>query len=121
MMGEEQTMKIETQKVNNVTVVVVEGEIDTLTVPQLHETFDRLVAAGEQNYVIDLAGVPFMDSSGLAALVKLFKRIRIGHGDVRLCRVRPEIRKILELTRLDRVFEIYEDRTSAVESYREQG
>ena len=111
-------MKMEVTKENNVTIVAVEGEIDVETSPQLRERFDELLAQGEHNFVIDLGGVDFIDSSGLAAFVRLFKRVRVGEGDVKLCCIRPEILKIFELTRLNRVFDIFDTRAEAVESYR---
>ncbi|HIC92873.1 MAG TPA: anti-sigma factor antagonist [Anaerolineae bacterium] len=111
-------MKIEVTRENGIAVVAVEGEIDVETSPQLRERFDELLAEGEHNFVIDLTGVDFIDSSGLAAFVRLFKRVRIGEGDVKLCGLRPEILKIFELTRLNRVFDIFDTRAEAVESYR---
>lgn len=75
------------------------------------------MGAGENQFVIDLTGVPFMDSSGIAALVNLFKRIRIGAGDVKLCGIREEIMKIFSLTRLDRVFEIFDTRAEGIDSF----
>ena len=111
-------MKIEVTKENNVTIVAVEGEIDVETSPQLRERFDELLAQGEHNFVIDLGGVDFIDSSGLAAFVRLFKRVRVGEGDVKLCCIRPEILKNFELTRLNRVFDIFDTRAEAVKSYR---
>ena len=111
-------MKIEVTKENDIAIVAVEGEIDVETSPQLRERFDELLAQGEHNFVIDLTGVDFIDSSGLAAFVRLFKRVRIGEGDVKLCGLRPEILKIFELTRLNRVFDIFDTRAEAVESYR---
>lgn len=98
-------------------VVALSGDVDVTTTPHLHIVFDDLVARGERNYVIDLNAVTSMDSSGLAALAGLYKRTRIGRGDVRLCGVHSEMRRIIELTRFDRVFEIFEDRRSAVASF----
>lgn len=117
IMRRETDVKIDVTKENRIVIVAVEGEVDAETSPQLRERFDKLLAEGEHSYVIDMAGVEFMDSSGLAALVRLFKRVRIGEGDVRLCEVRPEILKIFELTRLNRVFDIFETRAEAVESF----
>jgi len=110
-------MDINVTKENGVVIVAVGGEIDADTSPRLRELFDKLLGEGEQSYVIDMAGVEFMDSSGLAAFVRLFKRVRIGKGDVRLCGLRPEVLKIFELTRLNRVFDIFETRDEAVESF----
>ncbi|MFQ5595365.1 MAG: STAS domain-containing protein [Anaerolineae bacterium] len=98
-------------------VAVVAGDVDAATAPELREKFDELLAEGQQNFVIDLSGVGFMDSSGLAALVQLFKRVRIGHGDVRLCGLQPEVQRVFELTRLDRVFDLFPDRSQALASF----
>jgi anti-sigma B factor antagonist len=110
-------MVIEVIRSGKVVVVAINGEVDTTTVGDLHAVLDDLVLRGERNYVIDLSGVTFMDSSGLAALAKLYKRIRIGQGDVRLCGLRGELRRIIELTRFDRVFDIFDDRAAALRSY----
>jgi len=110
-------MEIKVERDDTIAVVVVNGDVDAGTAPQLRRQFDELLGDGEQNFVIDLSGVPFMDSSGLATLVQLFKRVRIGHGDVRLCGLQPEVRRIFELTRLDRVFDIFPSRQEAVTSY----
>jgi len=110
-------MEIQTIRVGKVVVVAVSGEVDTTSVGDLNAIFDKLVTGGEQNYVIDLARVTFMDSSGLAALARLYKRIRIGNGDVRLCCLRSDMRRIIELTRFDRVFDIFDNREAAVASF----
>lgn len=110
-------MKIKVERNGTVAVVVVAGEVDAASAPGLREQFDDLLAEGQQNFVIDLAGVGFMDSSGLASLVQLFKRVRIGHGDVRLCGLQPEVSRVFELTRLDRVFDVFPDRAGAVASF----
>lgn len=110
-------MRIDTLHFGKIVVVTVHGEVDTTTVAALHAVFDELVGRGQQYYVIDLGGVTFMDSSGLAALAKLYKRIRIGRGDVRLCGLQGELRRIMELTRFDRVFDIFDDCTAAIASF----
>jgi anti-sigma B factor antagonist len=103
----------------DVTVVAVSGNLEAVSSPELGTRLDTLLADGQQQFVIDLAGVRFMDSSGIAVLVRLFKRVRIGHGDVRLAGARPPVEKIIRLVRLDRVFDTYSDSTLAVASFSE--
>jgi anti-sigma B factor antagonist len=113
-------VRVEVKKEGDVLVVAVEGELDASTAPELRDKFEELIGRGENKYVVDLAGVGFMDSSGISAIVNLFKRVRIGQGDVRLCNLGSEIMKIFELTRLNRVFDIYESRAAAISSYSEE-
>jgi len=110
-------VEIKVERHNAIAVVAVSGDVDAGTAPQLRQKFDELLSDGEQNFVIDLSGVAFMDSSGLATLVQLFKRVRIGPGDVRLCGLQPEVRRIFALTRLDRVFDTFPSLQEAVHSY----
>lgn len=110
-------MHVTTEQVGTVTVVAVEGDIEAGSAPALRDQLDELLAGGAQQFVIDLAGVRFMDSAGIATLVQLFKRVRIGHGDVRLCSLQPSVDKIFRLVRLHRVFDTHEDRAAAVQSF----
>jgi anti-sigma B factor antagonist len=102
---------------SDVTVVAISGNLEADTAPELSLRLDDLLAAGDQQFVIDLTGVRFMDSSGIAVLIRLFKRVRIGHGDVRLGGAQPPVEKIIRLVRLDRVFDVFDDWTLAVASF----
>lgn len=110
-------MELTTDQRNGVAVVAVAGEIDAANVSALRGHLDDLLAKGEHNFVIDLTDVAFMDSSGLATLVQLFKRVRIGEGDVRLCGLQPKVERVFELIRLDRVFDTFAAREDAVASF----
>ncbi|HEY73067.1 MAG: anti-anti-sigma factor [Chloroflexi bacterium] len=110
-------MQIDVEKEKDVVVVTVEGDLDSSSAPDLRAKFEELIRQRENQYVIDLTGVPFMDSSGIAALVNLFKRVRIGAGDVKLCGLQEEVKKVFKLTRLDRVFDIFDTRAEAVASF----
>ena len=110
-------MDLVVERLERVAVVTVSGDVDAASVHLLREAFDELVADGQHRFVIDLAGVAFMDSSGLAALVQLFKRVRIGEGDVRICALQPAVLRVFELVRLTRVFELFESAEEACASY----
>jgi len=66
--------------------------------------------------VVDLTGVEFLDSAGVGVLVGLFKNSRLRGGRARFCGITPGVRSVLELIRLDRIFEIYDDVETAVRS-----
>lgn len=114
-------MELTTDQRDGIAVVTVAGEVDASSVSQLRSHLDDLLAQGDHNFVIDLTDVAFMDSSGLATLVQLFKRVRIGEGDVRLCGLQPKVQRVFELIRLDRVFDSFPSRSEAVASFAGSG
>lgn len=101
--------------------------IETVTVVELAGRFDAHVArsvtsqleqvAAPHQIVVDLSNVMFVDSSGLATLVQAMKQCRQHNGDVRLSGLQQPVRIIFELTRLDKVFQIFEHTTGAVHSF----
>jgi anti-sigma B factor antagonist len=107
-------MELAVHEDQGVTVVGITGELDATNSPQLGQLLDRLLAEGRRRFAIDLKGVNFIDSSGLSTLVRLFKHVRGSAGNLCLADLQPPVRRILELTRLDRAFDIYTDAAAAV-------
>ena len=62
---------------------------------------------GTVNYIFDFARCEFIDSTGLGALVSVYKRCAEHNGSIKLRNLKEEVRKLFELTRLDKVFEIF--------------
>lgn len=91
-----------------VTVLRPKGRLDVRSAQSLRARLAELASDGKALVVIDLGLVPFMDSSGLSALVSGLKSMRQGAGDLRIARPPPQVRLILASTRLDRVFRPYD-------------
>ncbi|MET8253409.1 STAS domain-containing protein [Micromonospora sp. NPDC005197] len=91
------------------TVLEARGELDMATSPQLRERLQRLVDAGNHHVVVDLAGVGFMDSSGLGALVVMFKALRDVGGRLSLAAAQPAVHSVLTVTSVDRVIQVYDN------------
>ena len=108
-------MAVTVREDRGITVVELMGELDTTNTAELGQLFDRLLAEGRRRFVLDLQGVAFIDSAGLATLVRCFKRVRNGTGYVSLASLQPPVRRVLELTRLDRAFEVCTDAATAVQ------
>ncbi len=66
----------------------------------------NLVDQGIVNFIIDFSECNFIDSTGLGALVSIYKKCAEHSGNVKLISLKEEVKKLFELTRLDRVFEI---------------
>jgi anti-sigma B factor antagonist len=71
-----------------------------------------------RDFVLDLNGVAFVDSAGLGLLVRLLARLRRSSGDLKLCRVAPNIERSLSVSRLNSVLATYESIDAALEAFR---
>ena len=71
---------------------------------------------GLRKVVLNLGGVSYIDSSGLGELVCSFREIRESGGDVKLLRITPKTRELLQITKLITIFDLYEDEPAAVAS-----
>lgn len=82
------------------------GELDLASAPQVRQLGVQLVADGARQVVLDLGGVDFVDSMGLAVLVGLRKRLAAVGGELRVARPGDQARRVLGLTGLDLVVEV---------------
>jgi len=94
------------------TLLAVEGEIDTLTTGALERALDELVAEAAAVLVVDLSDVTFLASSGLAALIRAAHQA--GDRRVRIVSAARAVRRPLEITGSDRLFDLHTDRATAL-------
>ncbi len=109
-------MKIEVQRPSpQVAVVHPQGRVDAVSAPDLRHMLRELPEQGAVHLVVDLRDVPFMDSSGLSALISGLKAARSHGGTLALVSPTPPVRMALELSMLDRIFPIYETVEAALQ------
>lgn len=87
-------------------VLSLHGEADLHTAPMLRNRLDGAIDGDAPGVVVDLSDVPFFDSTALGVLVAGMKRLRATRRQLRLVAPRVEVRRLLELTLLDRVLAI---------------
>ena len=96
-------MKVTTEKKDNATVLIVEGDVDTLTAPEL----DNAVAAAAQDcekLILDLGGVDYISSAGIRVIVKA--RQQVGGDKFALRNITPNVTDVLKMTGFLRVITI---------------
>lgn len=106
--------KVENQ--SDVMVVGLQGALEVSLQQTLKSELEK-VAAQQSDLVLDFSEVSFIDSSCLGALVSLTKVLRAERGDIKIVHLNDDVRSIFQITRLDRIFEIFDDTNTAVESY----
>jgi len=111
-------MELTTREEGRVTILTVHGD---LVIGEPESTFKRtvirLLEDGSVNLLVDLERVGFLDSSGLGALVRALTNSQKEGGQTKLLHAGPQVRKLLEMTKLDSVFELHDDLEKAVSSF----
>lgn len=100
-------MEIAQRDHDGVVILDVEDRLTAAVAPRLRSAVADLVAAGRTRVVVNLAGVTFIDSSGLGALVGALKATRTAGGDLRIAAAPEQVKQVLRLTNLDRVLRVH--------------
>ncbi|MCU0496930.1 MAG: STAS domain-containing protein [Anaerolineae bacterium] len=100
-----------------VTLVQVDGRIDSMNANQLGTALEEQIKNGNIHLVLDLSHVDFMSSAGLRELVNTLKKVKKAAGDMRIAQPSPRVREVLEMAGLDTIFLIFDTQGEAVASY----
>ena len=97
-------------------IIELEGEVDVYTAPQLKQQMISLLESGAKELVVDLSKVDYLDSTALGVLIGGLKRMRERDGNMVLVCPSPRIRRVFEITGLDKIFDIFNSPEDALES-----
>ena len=113
-------LDIETQITSDqIAIVTLKGEIDLHTC-SLRDTLRELIEQGHYQIVINLADVPYLDSAALGVLVDAVRRVREHEGGISLVATTPFVRRAFEITRLVKIFQLYDNNEAALAEIRTQ-
>lgn len=109
-------MDIVTKHSNKAQIVILSGRLDGKNPGTLKEKLDQELLVNNR-IIIDLTNLKYMDSAGLGVLVGSLKKAYAEEGDIRLINPSAEVKMLMELTRVDRVFKIFPNLGDALGSY----
>ena len=111
-------LEITTREFDRVVVVDVVGKLTTSEGrTQLRDLIHVLSGTGHKRFLINLAGVDYVDSSGLGELVRCFSSVRQKGGELKLLQVNKKVADLLQMTRLHTIFEIYTEEQVALRTF----
>ena len=110
-------MEIAEKRIEGVDVLKLTGRLDASSAKNLKERVVSLVKENRVKLIVDMAGVDFIDSSGLGSLVSSLRAVNEKDGDVKVAALQKQVRSIFELTRLHRIFGIFDDVEAAMKSF----
>ena len=117
---EERRPRIEVQQNGGITeVILLDQEIlDEITINEITESLFAVVAdKAPVKLLLNFKTVRYLSSSALGALIRINKRIGETQGEFRLCQIKSSLLDIFKITKLDKVFEIFDDAQSARGSF----
>ncbi len=111
-------MKFTVQEKEGAVLFRLEGKmIGGPDATSLSEKLHECIEAGRKRFVVDMAKVDWMNSSGLGILIGGLSTVRSRGGSLKLLHVGKKPRELFEITKLDRIFEIYEQEEAALASF----
>ena len=111
-------MKINVRTNGDVTVVDLNGKI---TIGEgdviLRDSLDKILKEDAKKILLNLSRVSYMDSAGIGELVACYKRAREKGGELKLLNPSGKVYDLLQLTKLEEIFETYRDEDEAIRSF----
>ncbi len=102
---------------DSISIIRVDGVIDTLTATHLEEVLDRILKRERFNIVLDLAGVDYISSAGWGIFISRIREIRENKGDIKLANMVPNVHEIYELLEFDNVLSAFENLNAAKDAF----
>jgi len=111
-------LKINTQDVpGNVIILTPIGEVDIYTSPVLKEKINSLIEHNSRRILIDLSHLEYIDSTGIGVIRSSLNQIHSCNGDIRLLSPTVLVKRMLELTNVDRIARVYDKQSDALRDW----
>ena len=101
-------MNITTEKINDFSVLKIDGRIDTSNFSQFEEEVDQLFKNGIKNIVFNCSGLNYISSSGLRVFLIAQKKTILLQGRLYLCNMQPAIKEIFAISGFSNIFRIFD-------------
>jgi anti-sigma B factor antagonist len=111
-------MEIAERTVSDITVLDLKGKMTLGEGDELlKDKINSLLAAGKKKLILNLEGVPYIDSAGLGEIVRTFTTVSRQGGSLKLLNLTKRIEDLLSITKLLTVFETFENEPEAIKSF----
>jgi anti-anti-sigma factor len=115
-----ETRLVTFEEVDNITIgrVGAASVLDAVNVTQFgNEVLELVKSRSGLNLMLDFENVDYLSSAVLTELLRINQAVESQNGNLRLCGLKPDVRKVFEITNLDKVFTIYGDHKTAIKRF----
>jgi anti-anti-sigma factor len=110
-------MQIRLKDHEGVSILRISGEINISNVPELKKAFKKVIDNKVRKVLLNFEEVDYIDSSGLASLIDLSRNLKTIQGIVFISTLSPKVSSIFSITKLDRVFKIFDAEEEALKNF----
>ncbi len=108
---------LKNKKVDDKLVVYLEGRLDVTVATEVEEQLIKLIDdEGEKHIILNLEQVEYMSSSGFRACIAILRKLKQREGSLKLCSIRPSVKRIFDVIELTSLFDIYETEEAALQA-----
>ncbi|MBX7056798.1 MAG: STAS domain-containing protein [Leptospirales bacterium] len=105
---------LNSKKVGEKLVVYLEGRLDVSVANEVEKELGKLIDAGAQHLILNMEKVEYMSSSGFRACIATLRKLNSREGSLKLCCIRPSVKRIFDVIELTSLFEIFESEAEAL-------
>ena len=103
-------------KTNGICVISLRGDINTENVDDFKEKIDNIINSSIKKYIIDFQELNYLNSVGTSVIAFALKKTKKFQGDIKLINLSSSILELFEITRLAKVFDIYNSEDEAIKA-----
>ncbi|MFW6009307.1 MAG: STAS domain-containing protein [archaeon] len=108
-------MKLGVEKNNSSLIIKIKGQLDLHTAVDFKKRVKKEIGPGIDNLVLDLKTIDVIDSSGIGAILSIYKKINKKKGEIVIINTDPIVKRILELSGVLKIIKLYSSRQAALE------
>jgi anti-anti-sigma factor len=110
-------MDIQTRDENGVKVVILKGEMDTISSPEVEAFLDELRAGGTKKVLLNFEGLDFISSAGLRVLLATARQLKVAGGGLRVCSLNPEVKEVFDISGFTTLLMVLENEASGLAGF----
>lgn len=110
-------MKITTTTQDGITIVELDGRIDSEGAVDMDLALQTIVTEGQSKIILDMSQVRYLNSAGLRTLADVLTQNRDQGGDLKLVALNPKVSRVFQIIGFDKFFNIYDDVSDAMKAF----
>ncbi len=110
-------MQLSTSSSGEVTVVKIDGNLDTQTSPNALDELNRLMDEGSRKLLLDFSDLDYISSAGLRVLLAVAKRLAPDEGEIRICNSNDVVNEVFEISGFSTILKIFPSDSEALEGF----